>query len=249
MVTLTNKVVIITGASSGIGRACALEFARKGAAVVLAARRIEKLAALHEEISSFNKKCLHIQTDVTMEDQVVNLFERARERFGKIDILVNNAGRGLKSEITHISLDEWTSVLWTNLTSVFICSREALKKMIPQKSGHIITIGSIAGLYGTPNYAAYCAAKHGVTGFQRSLKWENRKHGIRVSTVFPGRVDTEFFDVYPQKPSRSQMLSAKDLASYIVCIAERRPLKRHALRLLNIGKRIGNLMGFIQYQN
>ncbi|MBN1561930.1 SDR family oxidoreductase [candidate division KSB1 bacterium] len=239
MVTLTNKVVIITGASSGIGRACAIEFARKGAAVVLAARRVEKLERLYEEISSFNQKCLTCKTDVTLEDQVVHLFEQTRQHFGRIDILVNNAGRGLKSEITAISLDEWTSVLGTNLTSVFICSREALKSMIPQKSGHIITICSIAGLYGTPNYAAYCAAKHGVTGFQRSLKWESRKHGIKVSTVFPGRVDTEFFDVYPQKPSRSQMLPAKDLASYIICIAERRPLKRQALRLFNFGKRIG----------
>ena len=114
--------------------------------------------------------------------------------------------------------------------------------MIPQKSGHIITISSIAGLYGTANYAAYCSAKHGVTGFQRSLKWEARQHGIKVSTVFPGRVDTEFFDIYPKRPQRAQMLSAKHLAEYIVCVAEQRPLKRHALRSLNILRRGANLL-------
>ena len=243
MVTLTNKVVLITGASSGIGRASALEFARQGASVVLAARRLEKLQALESEIVSLGVSCLCTKTDVTLEDQVMNLFEETSKQFGRIDILVNNAGRGLKAEIPNITLQDWKNVLHTNLTSVFLCSREALKGMITQKSGHIITICSIAGLYGTPNYAAYCAAKHGVTGFQRSLKWESRKHGIKVSTVFPGRVDTEFFDVYPERPARSQMLSAKDLASYIICIAEQRPLKRHGLRLLNFGKRIRNMVG------
>ena len=242
MVTLRDKVVIVTGASSGIGRAAAVEFARKNASVVLAARRLAKLQELQDEISSFNKECLAVKTDVTQEDQVVALFEQTRQRFGRLDILINNAGRGLRSAITAISWDDWQSVLHTNLTSVFLCAREALKFMIPQKNGHIITVCSIAGLYGTPQYAAYCAAKHGVTGFQRSLKWESGKHGIKVSTIFPGRTDTEFFDVYPQRPKRSQMLSSQHLAAYLVCTAERRPFKRQGLRLLNIGRRIGNLV-------
>ena len=243
MVTLTNKVILITGASSGIGRATALECAQKGAIVVLAARRIEKLQALHKEITSFSKNCLYVKTDVTREDQVENLIEQTYQQFGRIDILINNAGRGLKAEIPQITIDEWHTVLDTNLTSVFLCSKAVLKKMIPQKSGHIITVCSIAGLYGTASYAAYCAAKHGVTGFQRSLKWESRKHNIKVSTLFPGRVDTEFFDVYPKRPQRSQMLSSEDLASYIICIAEQRPARRHALRLFNFGKRIVKLIG------
>ena len=242
MVALTDKVVIVTGASSGIGKATAIEFAGKGASVVLAARRVEKLKALHQEISLFNKKCLFVKTDVTSEDQVANLFEQTEKHFGRIDILVNNAGRGLKSKIRDISLDDWQSVLETNLTSVFLCSREALNRMIPQKSGHIITISSIVGLYGTANYAAYCAAKHGVTGFQRSLKWESRKHGIKVSTVFPGRVDTAFFDVYPKRPPKGQMLLPKDLADYIVAVAEQKWAKRSGIRIRNIGKRIINMV-------
>jgi NADP-dependent 3-hydroxy acid dehydrogenase YdfG len=242
MIDLKNKVVIVTGASSGIGKAAALEFARKGASVVLAARRLDKLQALCDEIITFNKQCLLVQTDVTSEPQVFNLFEESKKRFGQIDILVNNAGRGLKAEIKEIDVKEWHTVLDVNLTSVFLCSKEALARMTPRKNGHIITIGSIAGLYGTAGYAAYCAAKHGVTGFQRSLLWEARKFGIKVSTIFPGRVDTEFFDIYPERPPKGHMLSATDLADYIITVAEQKPLKRHAMRALNIGKRIRNML-------
>ncbi len=242
MINLKNKIVIITGAGSGIGRATALGLARKGAFVVLAGRRIEKLQALHDEIISFNKECLAVQTDVTSEAQVAHLFEETVKRFGHIDILINNAGRGLKAEIEDIDIKEWHDVLEVNLTGVFLCSKKALVSMKPQKSGHIITVGSIAGLYGTAGYAAYCAAKHGVTGFQRSLRWEARKHGIKVSTVFPGRVDTEFFDVYPDRPPKGQMLSATDLANYIVTVAEQKFLKRQAVRALNLGKRIRNIL-------
>lgn len=241
MISLENKVVIVTGASSGIGKAAAVEFARKGASVILAARRLEKLRALCDEISTINKECMVVQTDVTSEQQVARLFEQTIERFGRIDILVNNAGRGLKAGVRDISLKGWHETLETNLTSVFLCSKEALNNMIPLKSGHIITISSIAGLYGTAGYAAYCAAKHGVTGFQRSLLWEARKFGVKVSTVFPGRVDTEFFDIYPNRPPKGQMLSAKDIADYIITIAEQKPVKRHAIRALNIGKRIRNM--------
>lgn len=244
MINLKDKVVIITGASSGIGKATSLEFAQKGAAVVLAARRLDKLQALHDDIVSFNDQCLVVQTDVTSEDQVAQLFNAALNRFGRIDIVVNNAGRGLKREIVDMSLQEWHDVVETNLTSVFLCSKEALKRMTPQKMGHIITICSVAGLYGLPhfNYAAYTAAKHGVTGFQRSLTWEARQLGINVSTIFPGRVDTEFFSNYPTRPPQGQMLSARDLADYIVTVAEQRPFKRSLMRILNMGKRIRNVL-------
>ena len=111
--------------------------------------------------------------------------------------------------------------------------------MIQKKTkGHIITVSSIAGLYGTANYAGYCASKHGVTGFTRSLKWEALKYGIKVSTIHPGRVDTEFFDVYKKRPSRSQMLSSEDIAIYIVAIASRVFLKPTGIKILNLFKRI-----------
>ncbi|MCK4667280.1 SDR family oxidoreductase [Candidatus Dependentiae bacterium] len=243
---MKNKVVVITGASSGIGKASAIEFAKQNATVILAARREGKLQELQAYISSFNKNCIYIKTDVTKENEVINLFNETEKLYGRIDILINNAGRGLKSDIINISFDDWLSVIHTNLTSVFLCTRETLKRMIQKKiKGHIITISSIAGLYGVPNYAGYCASKHGVTGFQRSLKWEVLKHGIKVSTIHPGRVDTEFFDIYKKKPSRSQMLSPKDIAIYIIAIASRFLPKIIGIRILNMFKRIYYFLRYI----
>ncbi|MHC4659226.1 MAG: SDR family oxidoreductase [Planctomycetota bacterium] len=239
MATLKNKVVVITGASSGIGKAAAIEFAKKGAIVVLAARRTEKLQELNEHISSFNANCICIRTDVTKEEEVIELFDETENKFGRIDILINNAGRGLKSEVCDISCDDWLSVIHTNLTGIFLCTREAVKRMKQKEiKGHIITVSSIAGLFGAPAYAAYCASKHGATGFMRSLKWEVRKYAIKVSTIYPARVDTDFFDIYKKRPHRRQMLSAEDIADYLVAIASRSPAKIIGVRILNIFKRI-----------
>ncbi len=244
MVCLTDKVVVITGASSGIGRAVAIEFAKKGGCLVLAARRIEKLQALHQHILSFNLNCIYVQTDVTREDDVVNLFTRAREKFGRVDILVNNAGRGLKSEVCDTNLEDWNSVIDANLTSVFLCSKQAVKSMKQDNiKGHIITVCSIAGLFGGSTYAAYCASKHGVNGFVKALKWEVRKYGIKVSTIYPARVDTEFFDSYKKKPGRNQMLSPKDIADYIVAAATRCPLVIAKAGIANFIKRICGFAG------
>lgn len=238
MPSLKNKVVVITGASSGIGKAAAIEFAKKGAVVVLAARRTEKLKELKEFIRSFNENCMCIETDVTKEEEVIALFSETENKFGRIDILVNSAGRGLKSEVFDISYDDWLSVIHTNLTGVFLCTREAVRKMKQKKiKGHIITVSSIAGLFGAPTYAAYCASKHGTTGFMRSLKWELRKYGIKVSTIYPARVDTEFFDIYKKRPHRRQMLPAEDVANYLVAVASRSPVKILSVRIFNIFKR------------
>jgi len=244
MVTLKDKVVVITGASSGIGKAAAVEFARKGGTVVLAARRIEKLEKLKEFICSFNERCICVRTDVSKEEEVIELFDEAEGKFGRIDILVNSAGRGLKSEVCDIRYDDWLSVIHTNLTGVFLCTREAVRRMRQKKiKGHIITVCSIAGLFGGPTYAAYCASKHGAAGFMRSLKWEVRKDAIKVSTIYPARVDTEFFDTYKKRPHSRQMLSAEDIADYLVAVASRCPTRIIGFRVLNALKRIGYFVG------
>jgi len=238
MACLRDKVVVITGASSGIGKAAAIRFAEKGSKVVLAARRIEQLEELKKEILKNNKNCLCVKTDVSSEKDVKYLFDSAERRFGKVDILINNAGRGLKSGLCDISYDEWMSVINTNLTGVFLCTREAVRRMVKKKvHGHIITVSSIAGLYGAPTYAAYCASKHGVTGFKRSLRFELFKNGIRVSTIHPARVDTEFFNTYSKKPHKSQMLSPFDIADYLVAIATRNIIKIMLVRMLLVFKR------------
>ncbi len=244
MVNLTEKVVLVTGASSGIGKATAVEFARKGASVVLAARRVEKLAELHDHILTFNENCIYVRTDVTSETDVVNLFDRAWEKFGRVDILINNAGRGLKSELIDMTTEDWQAVIETNLTSVFLCTRQAARRMKEKHiPGHIITVCSIAGLFGAPNYSAYCASKHGVAGFLKAVKGELKKHNIKLSAIYPARVDTEFFDIYQKPPDKRQMLDATDIARYLVAIATRRPCTIAAVRCKIFAKRILTLVG------
>lgn len=239
MVALKDKVVVITGASSGIGRAAAIAFARKGSKVVLAARRINNLKELKKEIVSFNKSCWYIQTDASREKDVIRLFDEAERIFGRIDIVMSSAGRGCELEVPDITYDEWLSVINTNLTSVFLCTREAARRMIAKGiEGHIITVCSILGRFGLRGHAGYCASKHGVTGFNKATRWEFRKHRIKVSTIYPANVDTELFDVMKTMPRRREMLAAEDIADYLVAIASRSPLKILALRLILIWKRI-----------
>lgn len=240
--SLKDKVVVITGASSGIGAATAREFARQGAKVVLAARREDRLHRLQAEITASGGHCMALPTDVTQEAAVEQLFAGAEEAFGPVDILVNNAGRGLKAPLLSMTYAEWESVIHTNLTSVFLCTRAAASGMARHGTrGHIITVSSIAGLYVLPTYSAYGASKHGVTGFMRAAKGELGQLGIKTSTLYPARVNTPFFEAYAERPSTRQMLSPSDLARYITAIATRsRPLVAY-IRLVLVWKRIYNL--------
>ncbi len=239
MTSLSDTVVVITGASSGIGRATALEFARWGSKVVVAARRTDRLEELCGQISTAGGQCFAVQTDVTREPEVEWLFQEVERHFGRVDILVNSAGRGLKRSMMDTDVDTWLSVIHTNLTSVYLCTRLAAQSMVRSGvKGHVITVGSVAGLYAGPGYSAYCASKHGVTGFQRAVRWELRKLGIKSATIFPFRVDTEFFDIYHKRPSRRQMLSARDIARYLVAIATRSWLRRVTIRLELVVKRL-----------
>lgn len=243
MICLKDKVIVITGASSGIGHAAALKFAEKGASLVLAARRAEKLQELQNQIVQYNPNCIFIPTDLTKPEQVQNLFDNALQRFKKIDILINNAGSGLKSELINITPEDFTSVIDTNLTSVFLCTKQAVKIMTEQNiKGHIITVCSIAGLFGAPTFSAYCSSKHAVNGLLKSLKWELRKYQIKVSTIYPARVDTEFFNSYKKRPSKRQLLNPNDIAELLLALAQRSPLKAAAVRAKNFTKRIRNLI-------
>ncbi len=241
MLSLKDSVVIVTGASSGIGRATAIAFAQKGAVVVLAARRLDRLQALEQEISRAGGRSLVIQSDVTRETEVERLFAEALQQLGRVDILVNNAGHGLRGNLVDTSYADWQAVLDANLTSVFLCSRAMARSAAPPgRKRHIITVGSIGGLIAAPSASAYGAAKRGVTGFMRAIRWELRPLGIKTTTLYPARVATEFFDIdsYPRKPGRGQMLLPADLARYIVAIATRSVTRRAAIRLWLILKRI-----------
>jgi len=244
MVSLKDKTVIITGASSGLGKALAMQLAKEECHLVLAARRLEILMYVDDEIKRINPnlKSLIVKTDISEEKDVVNLFRIAIEKFGKVDVLVNNAGRGLPAKVHEISKADWDSVIHTNVDGVFLSSREAVKHMLKNNDGHIITVCSVAGLYGAPGFSAYCASKHAVAGFKRSLWLELRKKGIKVSTIYPARINTDFFKDYEKKPSAKEMVSADDIADYIISIMKRQKLGRVLKRLNLLCKRTRNFI-------
>ena len=191
MSILEGRVAVVTGASSGIGEACAVAFAAKGAKVVLAARRAERLATLVERNEGAGGEALAVATDVTDEAAVDDLFARAVERFGTVDVLVNNAGIADSTPVDEMALETWRKVIETNLTSAFLCSRAAFRAMKGKGRGRIINVGSISARVPRENSPAYAASKFGLDGLTRSLAIDGRKHNIAASIFHPGIVATE----------------------------------------------------------
>ena len=191
MSILEGRVAMVTGASSGIGEACAVAFAAKGAKVVLAARRAERLASLVDRIEGAGGEALAVATDVTDEAAVDDLFARAVERFGTVDVLVNNAGIADSTPVDEMALETWRKVIETNLTSAFLCSRAAFRAMKGKGRGRIINVGSISARVPRENSPAYAASKFGLDGLTRSLAIDGRKHNIAASIFHPGIVATE----------------------------------------------------------
>jgi NADP-dependent 3-hydroxy acid dehydrogenase YdfG len=195
MTDLTEKVVLVTGASSGIGEATAREFGRAGAKVVLAARRLDRLEALAQEIDGFGHgaAALPVAADLSQLDDILALIARAQERFGRIDVLFNNAGFGRLDWLENLDpLKDIAAQLNVNVLGVMQMTRQVLPLMIAQRGGHIINMASVAGLVGTPTYTIYAACKFAVRGFSEALRREVAPWGIRVSVIYPGGVATEF---------------------------------------------------------
>jgi short-subunit dehydrogenase len=192
---IKGKVVIVTGASSGIGEATARQFGREGAKVVLAARRIEKLESLANEISKMGAgaETLVVQADLSKLEDIRTLIEETLDRFGRIDVLVNNAGFGRLDWLEKLDpVKDIQAQFDVNVLGVIQTTRQALPVMIGQRSGHIIQMCSMAGLVATPTYTIYAACKHAVHGFSEALRREVKPWGIDVSMVYPGGVATEF---------------------------------------------------------
>ncbi len=186
-----NRVAVITGASSGIGEACAISFVEKGAKVVLAARRAERLANLVSKIEDMGGEALAVTTDVTDEEAVKNLFASAMEKFGRVDILINNAGIAENSPIDETSLEHWNNVIATNLSSAFLCSKHAWPIFKDGGHGRIINIGSISAKVPRNDCPSYTASKFGLQGLTHALAIDGRDHNIAVSIFHPGIVATE----------------------------------------------------------
>jgi short-subunit dehydrogenase len=192
---IRGKVVIITGASSGIGEATARQFGGEGAKVVLAARRVERLEALAQEIGGMDTgaETLVVEADLSKLEDIQRLVNETLERFGRIDVLVNNAGFGRLNWLEKLDpLKDIQAQFDVNVMGVVQTTRQALPVMIAQRSGHIINMCSMAGLVATPTYTIYAACKHAVHGFSEALRREVKPWGIDVSMIYPGGVVTEF---------------------------------------------------------
>lgn len=188
-----QEVAIITGASRGIGRATALALARRRIKLMLLARDGELLAeVVNEALSLGAPDAFAAVCDLRDESQVEAAVASALDRFGRIDILINNAGLSLNGAVDGYSLDDWRTVIDTNLTGTFLACRAVLPVMKRQGGGQILNISSGAGRNGIKDMAAYCAAKFGVIGFTESLGLEVRNKNIRVSVLLPGSVATDF---------------------------------------------------------
>jgi clavulanate-9-aldehyde reducatase len=190
-VDLSNQVVAVTGASSGIGEATALACAQAGAAVALAARRTDRIDALAERIVAAGGRAIAVETDVGVEDQARAFVQRAHAELGRLDVLVNNAGVMLLGPIAGAPTEEWRQMIHANVFGVLYCTHAALPLMSDQGSGHIVNVSSVAGRVARAGSGVYNLTKFGVGAFSESLRQECVPLGVRVTLVEPGAVATE----------------------------------------------------------
>jgi len=187
-----NRVIVITGASSGIGRQLAMDFAARGAIVVGCARSIIKLKEALKEVRRTSPRSTMIGCDVSDAEQVRGMMKKILADYGQIDILVNNAGIGMRKAFIETSLETVEQLMRTNYLGAVYCTHEALPSMIARGIGHIVNISSVAGKIGTLNLAAYCGSKFALNGWSESLYHELRPLGIKVSVICPGSEQTDF---------------------------------------------------------
>jgi NADP-dependent 3-hydroxy acid dehydrogenase YdfG len=188
---IQGKVVVITGASSGLGEAAARMLSAEGATVVLGARRAVRLKTLVDELTKLGGKALARATDVTDRDQVKRLVDRAVERFGRVDVILNNAGLMPQSLLASLKVDEWDQMIDVNIKGVLYGIAAALPHMQRQKSGHIINVSSVAGHKVGPGSAVYSATKHAVRALSEGLRMEVKPYNIRTTVISPGVVASE----------------------------------------------------------
>lgn len=196
---IEDKVVAITGASSGLGEATARHLAERGATVVIGARRIDRIESLAVELMENGGKVLAVETDVTDRDQVKNLVDTAVERFGRIDVMLNNAGLMPLAPLERLKIDEWDRMVDVNIKGVLYGIAAALSHMKAQKSGHIINVSSVYGHVVDPSATVYCATKHAVRALSEGLRKEVKPYNIRTTIISPGAVSTELLDHISEK--------------------------------------------------
>jgi short-subunit dehydrogenase len=209
---------LITGASSGIGKATAIAFAQQGVDLALVSRNSDKLSAVAEAVAAHGVKAAIYPIDLSVVHQVQGAIASAIADFGPLDCLINNAGMGYTNDLIDTPLADWQRVLDLNLTSVFQCIQAVLPSMRQQHHGTIINVASVAGHQTFPNWGAYCVSKFGLVALSKTLAQEERSHGIRVVTVSPGSVNTPIWDTDTVQADfdRSQMLTPEIVAQSIL---------------------------------
>lgn len=222
MPDISGKIAIVTGGSKGIGRAIAAALAAAGADVVVTSRNEEEARTAAKEIAELGQgKTLGLGADVRDYEAVRTMVGETVKALGGLDILIANAGVGAFAPIDEMDAETWNRVIDTNLTGVFYSCREAIPELKKRGGGWIITIGSVAGRYTMPGGTAYNASKWGLRGFTEALMLDVRHHGIRVSTIMPGTVDTYFNDNLPS--GESWKLAPADVARVVIQLLEHDP--------------------------
>jgi len=210
---MQGKVIVIVGATGGIGAALSQKLAAMGANLVLAARNIDRLSSLADQLPI---SVLTVPTDITDPSQVEALMQKSIEQYGKIDVLVNAAGAGILKQFNKLEPSDLDAMLDVNLKGSFYTTQAAANIMKEQKSGHICNVIGILGKHSMAMAAAYCASKFGVVGFSKSIAEEVRRYGIKFTLFYFGGIDSAFWDNAGLKVDRSKMLSPDTAANAIV---------------------------------
>ena len=212
MSELKDKICIITGAGTGIGKGIARRFAKAGATLVLASRKVANLDETAEECRGIGVEVMVHQTDVTSEDSVLSLFEATEQAYGRVDILINNSGIFDNGPFHELSLATWQKVVDVNLTGPFLCARSAFRSMLKTGGGRIVNVASISAQMCRPNASPYNSTKHALTGLTKSIAVEGRDHDIVCSVLHPGNILTERRAVSDTPTDQEPMMTVDELA-------------------------------------
>ena len=213
---MTKKLILVTGASSGIGKEISKKLCSEGYEVILTSRSKEKLNSLDLQLKGSGYKSHFIPCDIKNEKEVNTLYEKSN-KLGFVNCIINNAGIGRFSSIDKMLINDWDEQINTNLRAAFLLTRLFINKMKKNKEGKFIFINSVAGKYGHSfsNSSAYVASKYGLKGFADTLRTELREYNIKVTSIYPGAIDTSFWDSINVDFPREKMLSSSDLAETI----------------------------------
>ncbi len=226
---LSGKTALITGASAGIGWASVLALAGEGANLIITARRPERLAELEEIVQKAGGRSVSLVGDAAEEETARRAVDLAVQTFGSLDILINNVGIGNYKNLVDTSAEEYDQMMDTNMRSTFLFTRYAVPVMMKQGSGTILLISSMAGVYGFPGEAVYCATKFAQVGFAQALDKELRAYGIKVGAICPGGVKTEFAlgkGRTEEGVADSEMLDPEDVAGVVLMACTQSPRSR-----------------------